>query len=109
MIEVKYNHWYPKLLRVNAVTKKECILIASPSEPFDEVLLKHELIHIYQIRKIGYVKWKARYLKEYLAARLKGKSHATAYYQISFEVEAFTKEEEPLTEKEKQELGLEIS
>ena len=106
-VELKYNHWYPKLLRTNAVSKEDCILLSFPSDVFDKEVLKHELTHIYQIRRLGYSKWKRQYLKEYFKNLLSGKSPYNAYRFISFEIEAFNEQSKPLTEEDKQELGLE--
>jgi hypothetical protein len=59
-------------------------------KPIEPVLLNHERIHFYQIEKDGYLYFYARYLYEYLQNRLKGMPHWNAYFNISYEIEAYT-------------------
>ena len=58
------------------------------SDP-DAVLINHEMIHVNQIKKNGYLVFYFLYLKEYLANRAKGMNHNEAYFAISFEKEAY--------------------
>lgn len=48
----------------------------------------HELVHVRQFVQLGYFRFMARYLREYLSARLRGEPHREAYLAISAEVEA---------------------
>lgn len=50
----------------------------------------HELVHVRQWQQLGAVRFLARYLFDYLRARLRGANHAAAYRGIRFEVEART-------------------
>ncbi len=54
----------------------------------DEHLLRHELEHVRQWRRLGAVGFLARYLGAYLAWRLRGYGHWAAYRRIPLEVEA---------------------
>jgi hypothetical protein len=54
----------------------------------DAHLLRHELEHVRQWREHGPVGFLRGYLGSYLGARLDGCSHADAYRQIPFELEA---------------------
>ena len=51
-------------------------------------LLAHELTHVAQYRRLGFLPFLARYLREYLRLRWAGRDHARAYREISFEREA---------------------
>ncbi|HEX5134274.1 MAG TPA: DUF4157 domain-containing protein [Thermoanaerobaculia bacterium] len=51
-------------------------------------LLAHELTHVRQYRRYGMAAFLARYVGEYLRARIAGASHPEAYCRISFEREA---------------------
>lgn len=51
-------------------------------------LLRHELEHVRQWRRHGVGGFLARYLGPYLAWRLRGYPHWSAYRRIPFEVEA---------------------
>jgi hypothetical protein len=58
-----------------------------------ERFLRHELVHVRQIRRLGLVGFYARYIAEYLGHRRRGLSSAEAYRRISFEMEALAAEE----------------
>jgi hypothetical protein len=51
-------------------------------------LLRHELVHVRQWRRHGFVGFTARYLGPYVVWRLRRKGHWGAYRRIPFEVEA---------------------
>jgi hypothetical protein len=51
-------------------------------------LLRHELIHVRQWRRYGYLGFAARYVGSYLLSRLRGRDHRGAYLRIPLEVEA---------------------
>jgi len=72
---------------VIAMTLGRWILVRRGRE-LDVDLLAHELVHVQQWRELHAVPFLARYLGEYLRARLSGARHWAAYSAISFEVEA---------------------
>ena len=51
-------------------------------------LVIHELMHVRQYLTIGYPRFVAAYVKEYLSGRLRGLGGYEAYREISFEREA---------------------
>jgi hypothetical protein len=51
-------------------------------------LLRHELVHVEQWRRLGVVRFLWRYLGAYLRWRLRGHGHRAAYLRIPLEVEA---------------------
>jgi hypothetical protein len=51
-------------------------------------LLRHELIHVEQFRRHGFVGFLRRYVTDYLRLRLRGYNHRNAYLRIPFEIEA---------------------
>ncbi len=53
-----------------------------------ERLLRHELEHVGQWRRLGWIRFLVRYLGAYARARVRGCSHRTAYLRIPLEVEA---------------------
>jgi hypothetical protein len=53
-----------------------------------ERILAHELVHVAQIERVGWLRFYGRYLREYIANRRKGMSASEAYRRISFEEEA---------------------
>lgn len=52
------------------------------------VLIAHELTHVRQYAEHGTWRFRWRYLREYLAGRLRGLGHRAAYLAISYEREA---------------------
>ena len=57
-----------------------------------EKWLRHELVHVAQIARLGLIRFYWRYLSEYIALRRRGLSSSAAYRRISFEEEAFAAE-----------------
>ena len=51
-------------------------------------LLLHELVHVRQYQRHGWVGFLARYVGWYLLWRLRRKGHLGAYLRIPFEIEA---------------------
>jgi hypothetical protein len=54
----------------------------------DEHLLRHELVHVRQWRRLGIAGFLGRYLGSYLRWRVRGYGHWAAYRRIPLEVEA---------------------
>ncbi len=76
-----------RFLRVNAIVLYPFIFFAEKN-PSSE-LINHELIHVDQIRRHGFMGFYFLYLKEYLSHRKNGQGHDEAYRNISFEKEAY--------------------
>jgi hypothetical protein len=57
-------------------------------------VLRHELVHVRQIARLGVFRFYWSYLREYAANRRRGCSSAEAYRKISLEIEAFAAEGE---------------
>lgn len=51
-------------------------------------LLRHELVHVAQWRRLGWLRFSVRYLGAYLRWRFRGHAHLAAYRRIPLEVEA---------------------
>src|SRR6266849_10585284 len=59
--------------------------------------LRHALVHMEQIARLGLICFYWRWIREYATHRFRGASAEQAYRRISFEIEAFAAErEEPL-------------
>ncbi|MGI9622623.1 MAG: hypothetical protein ACR2PK_07280 [Acidimicrobiales bacterium] len=54
-----------------------------------ERLLRHELVHVSQFRRLGWPRFVARYLTQYVRWRLRGYPHKGAYRRIPQEIEAY--------------------
>lgn len=85
-IKHHYNHWLPSLFGAIAVTFGRHIFYKD-SKP-EDWLVRHEEKHVDQYILYGTFGFLYKYITEYLAGRIKGKSHRQAYRNISLEVEA---------------------
>jgi Domain of unknown function (DUF4157) len=54
----------------------------------DARLLRHELVHVEQWRRLGVARFLRRYLGAYLRWRLRGHGHRGAYLRVPLEIEA---------------------
>lgn len=82
-----YNCRFLKPFGINAIVIYPFILYGD-REPLESII-RHELVHIQQIKRDGVGKFYAKYLFEYLMGRKKGLTHYEAYRNISYEREAF--------------------
>src|SRR5438445_6968504 len=64
------------------------LIFIRPAAIGDDRLLRHELEHVKQWRQHGVLGFSVRYLRPYLAWRLRGYPHWGAYRRIPFEIEA---------------------
>lgn len=64
------------------------LIFIRPAAVADARLLRHELEHVKQWRRYGFVGFLVRYLRPYFRWRLRGYPHWGAYRRIPFEVEA---------------------
>jgi len=57
-------------------------------------IVRHELVHVRQIKRLGFIRFYWRYIREYASNRRHGYPAAVAYRRISLEREAFAAEQE---------------
>lgn len=77
-----------KILKVDGIVLYPFMFFANERPSVRTV--NHELIHILQVRRDGFIIFYFNYLKEYCENRLKGLKHSEAYLAISYEVEAYS-------------------
>lgn len=70
------------------------LIIVRPRTPSAR-LLRHELVHVRQFRRLGMPRFALSYVGEYLKWRVRGYPHRGAYRRISHEVEAYWLERTP--------------
>jgi hypothetical protein len=78
---------------VIALTLGRVIYIAPDAADIDRHI-RHELVHVRQMSRLGLLRFLWRYMREYLGHRWRGLDSATAYRRISLEEEAFAAEGE---------------
>jgi hypothetical protein len=77
-------------LKVSGMAIFPFILVQNKQLKHDEVLLRHETIHIWQQIELLVVPFYLLYLFNYVINRIKYKNHNQAYLNIIFEREAYT-------------------
>lgn len=92
-LRIGYPRWLLLPRNVLAITLGRRIWIARALPEAElEALLRHELVHVRQMERLGVVVFLLRYLGEYIANRVRRMGHDAAYRAISFEREAFAAE-----------------
>jgi hypothetical protein len=98
--EPRISHRFPWWLRpflqrgVVAITLGRRVYLSTTLEGEElQRLLRHELMHVEQINRIGVLRFYWRYVREYVALRRSGLKSFDAYRRISFEEEATAAEE----------------
>jgi hypothetical protein len=66
--------------------------------------IAHELVHVHQVRKLGWFKFYASYLWHFIKVFVKGGSYNEAYYTNPYEVEAYETEAQKDLQKEAEEV-----
>ncbi|MCA1580996.1 MAG: DUF4157 domain-containing protein [Acidobacteria bacterium] len=102
-----HTHWFARvvarILRADGVTFGRNIFlsadakraIAEKTEPGAR-LIAHEIAHVGQFARHGFLGFLFRYGGAYVKGRLRGLGHSAAYGRIPFEVEARTAEDEAM-------------
>lgn len=83
-----------KNTKINGITLFPFILLKKTEMKSDAVLINHEKIHLRQQLELGIVFFYIWYLAEYYYWYLKLKNSFLAYRYISFEREAYAKEDD---------------
>jgi hypothetical protein len=86
-----YNSIVPKLLKVDAIVLYPFIFFKD-KYPSGRII-RHELVHVDQIKKYGWFRFYLSYIMEYASYRVRGLSHYDSYMKISYEVEAYKLQE----------------
>lgn len=108
-VRARYDHWLPKLLKVGAITLYPFVLFACPRYPSGLAMsyAKHEVVHVRQVRALGWWFFYTTYVLQWARSILAGKDHNGAYMAITYEREAYEQEQRNvLTTEEAAEFGL---
>lgn len=98
-LRFRYPWWLRPMLQksVVAITLGRRIYVSPAIElrPREEIerLIRHELVHVRQVNRLGLLRFLWQYLREYVHHRRSGLSASQAYHQLSFEREARAAEE----------------
>ncbi len=96
-IHIRFEHWYPKrillpLFGLTAITLGRTLYFARSKQNVSITLIKHEVIHVHQMERLGLIRFGLRYFGEYTWNFLRMWDRNRAYLAISFEAEAYGKQ-----------------
>lgn len=81
------NCKFLRIFKINAIVIFPFVLYQDKHPA--ESIIRHEAIHLRQIKDDGVMKFYLNYFYEYWSGRRKGLSHYEAYRNISYEKEAY--------------------
>lgn len=95
-IRFRFNHWLPALFGAEAITLYPWIFFAR-DEAFSitQHVVQHEMVHVEQVRRMGWFTFYWRYVTDYVKLRARGLAHWEAYAHLSHEMEAYDRQKEP--------------
>lgn len=106
-IKIRFRHPIAKFLNryfgMAAITLYPYILYSRSAVHHlydDPASMKHEFVHVEQIRRDGWFVFYTTYLYHWVREWLRGTKWLDAYYKIPYEVEAYKREIEPFTRDE---------
>ena len=85
---MKYNHWLPKLLNINAIVLFQTIYYAMPQKKVSNRLRRHEEKHVEQQQEEGSLLFKIKYVYKFVVNYIRYREYWKAYRNISYEVGA---------------------
>lgn len=92
-VRCRYSHWLPKKVGAEAITLYPYVLFGSDRQTScAQYAVQHEFVHVRQVRKLGWLRFYASYVLQFLLGLLKTRSASQAYIGVSFEREAYTQE-----------------
>jgi len=91
-VKWRFGSRVPGILNVGAITLYPFVLLKQKSFEANKTVVQHEAIHIEQIRNVGVLRFYITYLYQYVKNRLKGHDHNYSYYGISYEKEAYARQ-----------------
>ena len=96
-----FNSRVPKWFGAVGVTLYPLVFIATDIDTALRAdIISHELVHVHQLEKQGWLKFHLFYFWAFLVAFVKTRSYSKAYYSITYEQEAYTLEHSELMRKE---------
>lgn len=102
---IVYDSSFARCLGVDGIVLYPFILIAKKQCDTQPSLLKHELTHVHQVKRCGFLMFYLTYLYYIIQSLFKNGNFNTAFIENEFEYEAYGLENDPLTDNEIIEIG----
>lgn len=93
---MKYPILYVPFMKVSGMALFPFILVSQKSFIKDEVIIRHEIIHLKQQLELLVLPFYLLYFLNYLINLCRYKNHYKAYFEIVFEREAYAKDKDIL-------------
>lgn len=104
-VRIRYSSWVARFLRVDGFTFYPFVFIRPSKSDAPQTLIQHEFVHVRQVRALGWLRFYASYVWEYIGHLIWFGSRRKAYRAVSFELVAYDKERTvPLTAEEQAEV-----
>jgi len=89
-VKFYFNSHIARLLSVGAITLYPFVFCREDEDYcLKRDTIAHEMVHVQQVRKLGWFAFYLDYLTTYFQLRFKGMDHTQAYYALPFEQEAY--------------------
>lgn len=88
-VRLRYEHFIPRTLGVRGIVLYPWVLFSEPREKVPTRVVRHEFVHVRQVREIGVARFYVAYLVEYVKHLVRFRNHDRAYFAIRFEAEAY--------------------
>lgn len=89
-VKLKFNNFIAKIINVGAITLYPYILFSIDRATAEKYkIIEHEMIHVRQVRKLGWLKFYVSYIYLYFKNLWKYHNGSMAYNHIEYEVEAY--------------------
>lgn len=105
-VRIKYGVKLPG--KINGILVYPYILLRCPEYRACPILVKHELIHVEQIKRDGVIVFWLKYEAWFVWNFIKYRNLYKAYRNIPYEIEAYSRQGELLTIEEREIAGLKV-
>jgi hypothetical protein len=101
------SKWLPECLRAEAFVLYPLVVFEKAKGKVPRADLVHEMIHVRQIRRLGYIRFSLLYEWHYLLGLIRYRDDDKAYRSVPFEIEAYKKQRYvKLTKEERNEIRM---
>jgi hypothetical protein len=101
-----FDSSFARYLRVDGIVLYPFVFIATPKNQTNKQVIKHELIHVHQVRREGPIKFYAKYIYYIFQHYYKHGNFDEAFLHNEYEDEAYQNQHRRLTKEELLEVDL---
>lgn len=90
-VRARYSHWFPRKVGALAITLYPWVLFSMPKSEALPVA-KHEVVHVRQVRALGWLRFYVSYGWQWLKAMVCYWDYWRAYSAVLYEQEAYAQQ-----------------